>query len=102
MMFQSLSDIGRRDQATAAFQLLSEVLGREKIKLADLPHTLDEANGQLIVDGMTFVYTASKLRVLGYCPLCGSEVPSNPIRRAADIVDAKDRFYPMNHDCSQP
>jgi hypothetical protein len=96
---KALADIGKREITQEAARLLRAVFADAKEKLDDYPYRELSVNGNVVLDGSTFTYADRALRMLGYCPVCGMEVISTPIRKFADIGDQLSSFKPGRHSC---
>lgn len=73
----------------------------EKEKITDYNLEIDAGRGVVVWDDVTFGVADKKLRVLGFCPVCGMETYSVPINRLGDVADILENFKPMRHNCAE-
>jgi hypothetical protein len=96
---KSLQELGMADMASATVSALGDLLRSAKVDLRSLPYMRDDAAGTVTLEEDTYTHSAGHLRLMGFCAVCGQEVPSKPIRRLADVADLKRAFRPEKHEC---
>lgn len=61
----------------------------------------DYIRGRVNWEDITFAMDNGKLVIVGFCPLCGMEAYSRPVKRLADIADIHENFRPIKHNCAE-
>lgn len=89
------------DRARNTEQLLMALLDKEEAKDFRNEITVDQGRGTVTWEGVTFGVADKKLRILGFCPVCGMEAYSVPVNRLGDVADILENFKPMRHNCAE-
>jgi hypothetical protein len=92
----------KKAQAIQTEEELRVLFATQKIAMRDDQAVLDTEKGTATLDDLVFTYIDSRLRLMGYCPLCAAYVHSKPIRRFADLASYGTRFIPDTHECLIP
>ena|SRR5271157_4136954 len=96
---KSLADLGKKAVADETLRLLKVLFTGVKQEIQDNAYELDTKRGIVTIEFIEFTYSDKALRMMGYCPVCGMEVISSPLRRFADIGDQLSSFKPGRHQC---
>lgn len=94
-----MDDLYNKDLVDATITELTKVFLAAGVHLKAEDYATDIKRGVVILDGMAFGYSRNRLRLMGFCPTCGQETISTPIRRVADITDLKREFRADRHTC---
>lgn len=95
----SLMSMAAADRAEDTAERLMALIKKENI--TDYNLQILPSRGLVEWDDVTFGVADKKLRVYGFCPVCGMEAYSVPVNRLGDVADILENFKPMKHNCAE-